>query len=187
SSGGFREGKGTSFEGGQRVPCIMQWKGKIQAGLVSNQLSSTIDILPTLAAITGAELPSKKIDGVDISEILKGDMTVSPRREFLYYFKKNALEGVRIDHWKYVFRHPSKSYQNQKPGKNGFPGKTPEVVMEEALYDLRRDPGERYDVKEYYPDIVKQLMVLAESARADLGDDLQHREGSGRRKPGTIK
>ena len=187
SSGGFREGKGTSFEGGQRVPFIIQWKGKIPAGLVSSQLCSTIDILPTLAALTRSALPSRKIDGVDISMILRGDLTASPRREMLYYYKKNALEAVRIDHWKYVFKHPSQSYLNQAPGKDGFPGKTTEVIMEEALYDLRRDPGEQYDVKAYHPDIVKQLMVLAESARADLGDDLQNRPGANRREPGRIK
>jgi arylsulfatase len=85
STGGFREGKGTSFEGGQRVPCIMRWKGTVPAGVVANQLASTIDILPTLAAFSGASLPEKKIDGVDLSEVLRGNMDASPRNEFLYY------------------------------------------------------------------------------------------------------
>lgn len=93
SAGGFREGKGTSFEGGQRVPCIMRWKGVLPAGIVSNQLASTIDILPTIASLTKAPLPEKKIDGVDISPILKGDPTASPRKTFSITTAKCARGG----------------------------------------------------------------------------------------------
>lgn len=186
--GGFREGKGTSFEGGQRVPCIMRWKGTIQPGMVCNQLASTIDILPTLAAITGAPLSTNKIDGVDLSLILKGDMSAAPRKTFLYYYRKNALEAVRRDNWKLVLEHPSRSYLNQIPGKDGFPGKAPEnIMMPLALYDLRRDPGEVYDVKAYNPQIVQELQLLAEEARKDLGDELQNKVGLNNRLPGKIQ
>jgi arylsulfatase len=187
SAGGFREGKGTSFEGGQRVPCIMRWKGVLPAGIVSNQLASTIDILPTISALTKAPLPEKKIDGVDLSPILKGDPTASPRKTFLYYYRRNALEAVRLDNWKLVFQHPSRSYEVASPGFNGFPGPTPENVMVyKALYDLRRDPGEEYDVKGYYPEVVAQLEAIAEEARKDLGDDLQNRKGANNRPSGQI-
>ena len=186
--GGFREGKGTSFEGGQRVPCIMRWKGTIQPGMVCNQLASTIDILPTLAAITGTPLSTNKIDGVDLSLILKGDMSAAPRKTFLYYYRKNALEAVRRDNWKLVLEHPSRSYLNQIPGKDGFPGKAPEnIMMPLALYDLRRDPGEVYDVKAYNPQIVQELQLLAEEARKDLGDELQNKVGLNNRLPGKIQ
>ena len=186
--GGFREGKGTSFEGGQRVPCIMRWKGTIQPGMVCNQLASTIDILPTIAAITGAPLSANKIDGVDLSAIIKGDMSAAPRKTFLYYYRKNALEAVRRDNWKLVLEHPSRSYLNQIPGKDGFPGKAPEnVLMPLALYDLRRDPGEVYDVKAYNPQIVQELQLLAEEARKDLGDELQNKVGLNNRLPGKIQ
>jgi arylsulfatase len=187
NAGGFREGKGTSFEGGQRVPCIMRWKGTIQPGMACNQLASTIDIFPTIAAITGAPLSTNKIDGVDLSLILKGDMSVAPRKTFLYYYRKNALEAVRRDNWKLVFEHPSRSYLNQIPGKDGFPGKAPEnVLMPLALYDLRRDPGEVYDVKAMYPQIVEELQLLAEEARKDLGDELQNKVGLNNRLPGKL-
>jgi arylsulfatase A-like enzyme len=186
--GGFREGKGTSFEGGQRVPCIMRWKGSIQPGMVCNQLASTIDIFPTIAAITGAPLSTNKIDGVDLSLILKGDMSAAPRKTFLYYYRKNALEAVRRDNWKLVLEHPSRSYLNQIPGKDGFPGKAPEnVLMPLALYDLRRDPGEVYDVQAMYPQIVQELQLLAEEARKDLGDELQNKVGLNNRLPGKIQ
>jgi len=187
STGGLREGKGTSFEGGQRVPGIIRWKGTIQPNVISNQLASTIDIFPTIAAITHTKLPNKKIDGVSILPILQGDKNASPRKTFLYYYRRNSLEAVRIDNWKLVLEHPSLSYLHQLPGMNGFPGTTPEnVPMPMALYDLRRDPGENYDVKELHPDIMKKLQNLAEDARADLGDDLQKRIGAHNRPVGKI-
>ncbi len=187
STGGFREGKGTSFEGGQRVPCIMRWKGTVPAGVVANQLASTIDILPTLAAFSGASLPEKKIDGVDLSEVLRGNMNASPRNEFLYYYRRNALEAVRKGNWKLVFQHPSRSYLGKKPGFDGFPGPAPEnTLVYESLYDLRRDPAEQYDMKAFYPEIMQQLRLLAEEARKDLGDDLQNRAGANVRPAGSL-
>ena len=94
---------------------------------------------------------------------------------------------MRIDNWKLVFAHPARSYLNQLPGMNGYPGITNENNPTSlALYDLRRDPGENYDVKEMNPDIVKKLQALAEEARADLGDDLQKRTGANNRVAGKI-
>lgn len=188
NTGGLREGKGTSWEGGQRVPCIMRWPGMIPAGTVCNKLASSIDILPTLAAITGAPLPDKKIDGVNILPLLLGDKEAFPRHEFLYYYQQNALEAVQIDYWKLILPHSGRTYRGFKPGSDGWPGPTgTEKIETMQLYDLRRDPGEQYDVSQWYPEKVKELLELAERARADLGDDLTQRPGSGRRKPGSIQ
>jgi arylsulfatase A-like enzyme len=188
SNGGLREGKGASFEGGQREPCIMKWPGKIQEGTICNNLASTIDILPTLAAITKAPLPEKKIDGVNILPLLLGDENANPRESFLYYYRKNSLEAVRKGNWKLVFAHPGRTYIGFKPGADGFPGGTNEnFAHEEGLYDLRRDPGERFDVKEFYPEVVAELKKLADEARQDLGDDIQKIEGKNRREPGRVE
>jgi arylsulfatase len=185
--GGFREGKGTSFEGGHRVPFIVRWKGNIQAGQICNQLVSAIDIMPTIAGICTLQLPENKIDGVSLLPIFKGDMNATPRKNFLYYYRKNSLEAVRRDNWKLVFEHPSRSYLNQAPGKDGYPGNTPEnVMMPYALYDLRRDPSEAYDVKDQNPFIVSELNKLAEEARKDLGDDIQNRKGEHVRPVGKL-
>ena len=185
STGGLREGKGASFEGGQRVPCLMKWPGHIQEGTICNKLASTIDILPTLAAVTNSSLPEKKIDGVNILPLLLGDENANPRKSFLYYYRKNSLEAVRKGNWKLVFAHPGRTYIGFKPGVDGFPGEVNEnFQFEEGLYDLRRDPGERYNVKEYYPDVVTELKKLADEARIDLGDDIQQIEGNNLRKPG---
>jgi len=187
STGGLREGKGNSFEGGQREPCIMKWPGQIQEGTICNKLASTIDILPTLAAITNSPLPEKKIDGVNILPLMLGDETANPRETFLYYYRKNSLEAIRKDNWKLVFAHPGRTYIGFKPGVDGFPGSTNENFdFEEGLYDLRRDPGERYNMKEYYPEVVAELKKLADEARTDLGDDIQNIKGQNRREPGRI-
>jgi len=187
STGALREGKGASFEGGQRVPCLMKWPGHISPGKICNKLASTIDILPTLAAITNSPLPETKIDGVNILPLLEDVENANPRETFLYYYRKNSLEAVRKGDWKLVFAHPGRTYVGYKPGADGFPGEVNEnFPIEEGLYDLRRDPGERYDVKEYYPEVVAELKKLADEARIDLGDDIQQVEGKNRRTPGRI-
>ena len=188
STGGLREGKGTSWEGGQRVPCIMRWPGVIAEGVICNKLASAIDILPTLAAITGASLPENKIDGVNILPLLLGDPTATPRHEFYYYYQQNSLEAVQSDYWKLTLPHTGITYVGSEPGKDGWPGKTLSVTTYyPELYDLRRDPGERYNVASVYPEIVNQLQALAAKARMDLGDDILKIPGQNRRKPGSVK
>lgn len=187
STAGYREGKGTSFEGGQRVPCLMMWKGVIPEGTVCNNLASAIDILPTLAAITGAPLPENKIDGVNILPLLKGDFGANPRTTFYYYYRQNSLEAVRSGNWKLVFPHPGRTYEGFQPGNDGKPGQVNgNFPFEGGLYDLRRDPGERYDVSESYPEIVESLTKIAEEARDDLGDELTGNPGKNRREPGRV-
>jgi arylsulfatase A-like enzyme len=188
STGGLREGKGTSWEGGQRVPCIMRWTGVIPSGEICNKLASAIDILPTIAEITGAALPKKKIDGISILPLLLGDKTASPRHEFYYYYQQNTLEAVQRDYWKLIVPHKGISYVGVAPGKDGWPGKTVNVeIRQEELYDLRRDPGENYNVAEYYPEIVRELQIIAGEARLDLGDDYTKSPGLNRRKAGSVK
>ena len=186
STGGLRKAKGVSYEGGQRVPCIMRWPDMIPAGTVCNQLSSSIDLLPTLAHLCGAPLPSLKIDGVDISPLMMGDNTTKPREYFLYYYRQNNLEAVRNDRFKMVLPHLGRSYVGFLPGNDGQAGQVNENHQENfALYDLRRDPGECYDVQNQYPEVITELMKVVEAARLDLGDDLTNNKGAGRRPIGT--
>jgi len=187
STGGLREGKGTSWEGGQREPCIMRWPGVIPAGTICNKLASTIDIFPTLAAITGANLPEHKIDGVNILPLMQGQANANPREVFYYYYRKNSLEAVRKGHWKLVLPHRYRSYEGVLPGHDGFPGPYASDSTGLALYNLRRDPGERYNVIEQHPDIVEDLMQDVQKAREDLGDDLTGAPGENRRPPGRIQ
>lgn len=172
NTGGFREGKGTSWEGGVRVPCIMRWPGHIPAGTICNQTSATIDLFPTLVKICGGALPGHKIDGVNILSLLTNQPGSRPRDEFAYYYHTNSLEGIRKGRWKLVFPHKSQTYKEFLPGHDGYPAKTAHVDVPRALYDLRTDPGETIDVQAQHPDIVKELELLADKYRSDLGDDL---------------
>ncbi|MFN8355055.1 MAG: sulfatase [Spirosomataceae bacterium] len=187
STGGFRQGKGTSYEGGHRVPCIVRWKGVVPEGLVCNQLATTLDLLPTITKLCGASQPTKPIDGVDIFPLFQGKFEVSPRKEFYYYYQRNHLEAVRRDNWKLVLPHVSyQSYEGMLPGQDGFPGPYRTDTIKMALYDLRRDPGERYDVQSQYPTMVAKLLLMAERAREDLGDDITKRIGKNNRPSGMI-
>lgn len=183
STGGLREGKGTAFEGGPRVPAIMRWPGRIDAGSVCEKMASTIDILPTLSAIASANLPKHPIDGVNILPLLEGDKEANPRKHFFYYYGAE-LRGVREGKWKRVFEHRTRSYEDQPPGMDGHPGKYSFPTVSAALYDLETDIAETTDLSSEYPEVVARLDVLAEEARSKLGDRLRHRQGSEVRPPG---
>lgn len=187
SSGGLREGKTTSWEGGQRVPCIVKWPGTVPEGVICNKLASSIDFLPTIASIVGGKLPEHKIDGVNIMDLWKGDFDAEPRKEFYYYFGKNNLNGVRKGNWKLVFPHTYASYEATVPENDGRGGKRVKMKVDSLeLYNLMRDPGERYNVVELYPEIVSDLLEVGERARADLGDLNIGAEGTGVREVGKL-
>ena len=186
SSGGFCEGKGTTFEGGQRVPCLVEWPGVIPGGVVCNNITAGMDMLPTIAEATGAALPKRKIDGVSLLRMLKGDLTFKPRETMLYYYRKNSLEAVRHGDWKLVFTHPGRMDSGFSPGKDGKPGPNTENYLHQgALYDLRRDPGERFNVEFDNPEIAAKLRKIADQAREDLGDDITGKSGNNRRQIGS--
>ncbi|MEO9003123.1 MAG: sulfatase [Ginsengibacter sp.] len=185
NTGGLREGKGTSFEGGQREPCLMRWPGHIPAGTVCNKIASTIDLMPTITALSNSRLPEKKIDGINILPLLLGKPDADPRTEFVYYYNRNSLECIRQGKWKLVFPHKSRSYKSHPPGHDGFPGPTSEIDVPLALYDMSTDPGETLDVQEQHADVMKQLEALADKYRNDLGDDLTNVAGTGRRPAGV--
>lgn len=172
NSGGLREGKGTTWEGGMRVPCIMRWPAKIQRGVVCNKISATIDLFPTIAKICGASLPGNKIDGINILPLLLNEPNAAPRDELAYYYRTNNLEAVRKGQWKLMLPHTSQTYKQPIPGRDGYPAKTSHVEVSLALYNLRTDPGETIDLQSQYPEVVKQLQALADEYRKDLGDEL---------------
>ena len=188
SSGGLREGKTTSWEGGQRVPFIIRWANNIPKGTVCNKLACAIDLLPSFAAVCNGKLSENKIDGVDITSLWKGDFKSEPRESILYYYGKNNLNAVRKGNWKLVLPHSWNSY-NTKPGNDGDGGKRIKMnVKKMELYNMMRDPGEQYNVIESYPEKVKEIMVVVEKARKELGDlNVGIKSGSGTREMGKLK
>lgn len=183
----FREGKGTSWEGGVRVPFIARWPGKIPPNRVCREPAMTIDLFATFAKMIGAELPKHKIDGLDIWPLLSGDASAkSPHEAYYIYYANNQLQAVISGQWKLVFPHKYRSLAGQPGGTGGIPAKYTQVATEQALYNLYEDVGESTDVGEKNPDIVKRLQELADKCREDLGDSLQKKKGSGVREPGKL-
>ncbi|MDR0393756.1 MAG: sulfatase [Tannerella sp.] len=187
SAGGLREAKAVTFDGGNRVPCVMYWKGTIQPGVTCNKPASNIDLFPTLAEISGAPLPEHKIDGVSLLPLIKQEKDANPRTSFVYYFNKNDLEAVTDGMFKLVYPHRYTTYSQHLPGNDGQPGVLTGLTIDKPeLYDLRRDPGERYNVIAQYPEVVMKLSKIADEMREDLGDDLTRRKGTGRREHGVV-
>jgi arylsulfatase len=181
----LREGKGTSFEGGIRTPCIMRWPAGIPPASTCGKLATTMDLLPTIARYAGGTLPAHRIDGVDIGSLLEGEENATPRSELYCYYQGNQLQAVYDGRWKLVFPHKHRTYQSFPPGNDGFPGQNKHSMpMGKALYDLGHDLAETVDLQHEHPEIVQRLEAVAEQARADLGDDLTGRAGANVRKPG---
>jgi arylsulfatase A len=186
-AGPFREGKGTAWEGGIRVPFVARWPGHIPAGAVSDEPAMTIDLLPTVAALTGAPLPSRRIDGKNIGPLLTGRRGArSPHDAYWFYYNTGELHAIRAGKWKLVLPHTYRTLIGQKPGRDGIPAKYRMAKTALALYDLDADEGETADVSARHPDIVPRLLEYAEQARTELGDALTGRTGSGVRKAGTL-
>jgi arylsulfatase len=182
-TGRLREGKGTAFEGGPRVPAIVRWPGHVAPGAVCARMASTLDILPTLAAVTQGALPDAKVDGVSILPLLEGEEGANPRDVFHFYYG-NELRAVREGRWKRVYRHRTRSYVGVEPGMDGYPGPYDFPTVPDALYDLETDVGETTDVSAERPDVVARLDRLAEEMREALGDRLTGRVGEEVRDPG---
>jgi arylsulfatase len=190
SAGPLREGKGTTWEGGTRVPCVMRWPGKIPAGKASDDYFMTIDLLPTVAGRIGAKLPALPIDGLDVwSLIAQQPGARNPHEGYGLWYAQNELQAVVSGdgRWKLIFPHRYRTLAGRDGGRDGIPAKYENATTTAPeLYDLRADIGEKNDVASANPAVVKQLLAFAEKCRADLGDSLTKRTGKGSREPGRI-
>ena len=147
SAGLLREGKGSTWEGGMREPAIFWWPGEIQSGVV-RQMGSTLDVLPTVARLAGAAVPSNRpIDGYDLSGVLVGK-SKSPRKE-IYFYREERLFAVRRGAFKAHFWTQT-GYTEPRPTRHDPP----------LLFHLEHDPGERYDVAAEHPAVLEQLMLV---------------------------
>jgi len=187
SAGHLREGKGTVWEGGVRVPCLMRWPGKIPARSVCREPVMTIDLLPTLARLTGGRLPAHPIDGLDIWPLMAGDPGAkSPHEALFFYYGVGELQALRSGRWKLVLPHTYRTLSGRPGGKGGNPVQYNSVQTSLALFDLEKDTGETTDVAAHHPEVVARLTALAEQCRDDLGDALTKRTGRNVREPGRV-
>jgi len=182
----LREGKGTSFDGGQREPTLMWWPGRIPAGAVCDEPASTMDVLPTIAHLAGAKLPERKIDGKDIWPLMSGrDGAKSPHEAFFYY-RGWALEAVRSGKWKLHFPHGYRTLAGRQGGTAGIPVKYEQGKIKLSLFDLENDIGEQHNVADQHPEVVEKLQRLAAGMRREVGDAATKTTGTNRREPGRI-
>ncbi|WP_086477721.1 MULTISPECIES: sulfatase family protein [Arenibacter] len=183
----FSQGKGTAWEGGQREPFIIKYPEKLSPGRTIDIPVMAIDILPTIAEITGAPLPELPIDGKSIWPVLTGDSTESPQEAYFFYYRVNELHGVRYGKWKMYFPHTYRTMDGQVPGADGLPGEYKMVALEDiALYDVVADKAETKNVTADHPEVVKKIRLLANDMRQKLGDSLLDLEGSENREVGRL-
>ena len=145
SSGPLREGKGSTYEGGLRVPCLARWPGNVPAGRTSDAVFATIDFMPTFCSLAGSSAPSdRRLDGVDQSALLLGK---NGTREDFLYFCRNELHGIRVGDWKLMLPNRKVHYGYVKD----------KGTQQAELYNLKEDLGERQDVAAKHPEIVERL------------------------------
>ncbi|MEM6769753.1 MAG: sulfatase [Bacteroidota bacterium] len=183
SAGPFREGKGTTWEGGVRVPCIWRWPAGIAPGKIDHKPATLADILPTIAEVCGAKLPAQKIDGRDLTALFvptnapASPVPLSPSNvpedAVIPYWRSGNLDAIRRGKWKLHRRHHYRYVEEVANG--GQEGKYAYTTTGQELYDLYGDPAERYDVAAQHPEIVAELEAL--------GQQLQKEMDVGKREP----
>lgn len=201
----LREGKLTSYEGGVRVPFLIQWPGKIPAARVCDEPVTAMDLLPTLAGWLGAPLPDRRLDGRDIGPLLLGQVGATSPHESIVFYAGDELQAIRRGSWKLHFAHPYITVTGE-PGRDGKPSQwesmKPAAITQsgiagiatrhgyqvaqqaEALYDLTQDPAESVDVRAQHPEVVAKLKAYAEAWRLELGDSLTGVKGKAVRPAG---
>jgi arylsulfatase A len=153
------EGKFTSFEGGMRVPCIIRWPNQIRAGKTSSVVNTTIDIFPTLAAVTGAILPDVELDGRNAIDIWKGKKHAKTTQEYFFYVYD--AQAVRWGDWKY---HKNQRFTTTKPVKK---------INSPALFNLKEDIGETTNVIEQYPEIAARLAAALDKHLVSIREKVE--------------
>ena len=170
--------KGGTMEGGMRVPMIARWPGRIPAGGICNELSSTMDFLPTFAALSGGLLSANKIDGHNITPLLTGTKGAASPYEVFYYYRRRQLQAVRWGDWKWHLplanTFPNWTTADQKG--RGRPGK---------LVNLKTDLAEKVDVTAANPKVMAKMRELVAQADATLGNE--GRQGKEQRPATTLK
>jgi arylsulfatase A len=165
----------TTSEGGFRIPMIAWWPGKVPSGSVCSELATTMDVLPTMASLTGQASPKLPIDGHDIAPLLFNEPDAKTPYEAFFYYQTTQLQAVRSGPWKLfpplkpLGRHPH------------FGNKASEQPL---LFNVVEDVGSQVNVAEKHPDVVARLTALADRGRKEHGDAEQR--GSGQREYGTV-
>jgi len=185
TAGPLREGKGTTFDGGVRVPFVARLPGKIPAGSICKTPAMTIDLLPTIAKFTGSKLPELPIDGKDVSSLFLNEPGARSPQEAYFFYWGQELQAMRSGKWKLHFPHEFRTLK--EGGRDGKPGPYLNSRVELSLFDIENDLNESRNLTAEYPREIEQLRVLSERIRTDLGDVATKREGKGVRSAGIVQ
>lgn len=161
----FYEGKGTTWEGGHRVPAIFHWPAKIPGNTVNHELATIMDLFPTVAQIVGAPVPEDRvIDGKNILPLLE-EQTVESPYDVYFYYRLKKLQGIRVGNWKLLLAGNRRDYNNVNYdySKDNF-----NYHVVEALYDLSVSPNEQRNVVKDYPEVVKDLKQRIEEHKREM-------------------
>lgn len=173
------------------MPAIMRWPGKIPPATVVEAPAMTIDILPTLAEITGSELPAATLDGRNMWHLMQGQTDQPPHHEaYWFYYRTNELHAVMSGDgkWKLYLPHSYRSLNGREGRDDGMPIPYDQNAVEEVeLYHLEEDISETTNVADAHPEVVEELQLQVEKARLTLGDRLTDREGREVRPVGKIQ
>ena len=184
SSGIFREGKGTTWEGGVRVPSIIKFPNRLKPRIIDEPVMG-IDWMPTFASITGSKLSDNIIDGKNIWPLLSGKTIKSPHEKLYFYYRVNELHSIRMDDWKIHFARTYRSLNGKEGGVDGIPVKYDMNLLENnELYNLVEDPKEKNNVYDEFPKVASKLEELGRKARIELGDNITDIKGKGNREDG---
>jgi arylsulfatase A-like enzyme len=162
----YREAKGTSFDGGTRSACIVKFPGRVKAGTVSSKTFCTLDILPTVAHLAGADLPANPIDGNNVWDLMTDKRGATNPSVYYPFSTGSRFEGIISGdgRWKLHLPHPYRTLVN--PGNDGAAGKYRQDKIGLSLFDMEDDPYETTNVLDQHPQIAEQLQKLAEQHRA---------------------
>ena len=161
SAGLFHQGKGSTYEGGMRMPAIIRWKDKIPSGVTTDALATTMDIYPTVLSMVGAQIDSEiEYDGIDLSEVLLYEE--KGQRDVVLYYLGDELFALRKG-----------DYKIHRKTLNPYVGETPELRDPPLLFNLSQDPGEQYDLAKKYPEILEEMIFELEkySSSIQKGED----------------
>lgn len=172
SAGPLRSGKVSTFEGGVRVPTILWGPGRVPANTTCDKLASTLDVMPTLAALSGAQIPTDRvIDGEDIRHLFHGQFDQANPEKAFYYYLRVHLQAVRQGEWKLHLPRAKEPVGAAPFSRNNHIAPADRVGFDKPfLVNLKNDLGETTNVADQNPDVVNRLLGLAESMREDLGD-----------------
>jgi len=155
--------KGTTYEGGHRVPFIMRWPGTIPAGKISDEIVTEMDLFPTIAYYCNGKVPTDRIiDGKNIAPIAEGIPGAKSQTEVVYYYQRQQLQAVRWGNWKYHLPLKDKIVNVNSAQIEPFP--------QAELYDLKNDISESKNLVSQHPEIVAQMEKLIREVREDMGD-----------------